>query len=266
MSATSGPGKLSRDQNTSPRLEQYMQRTQDGLDLFALLTLWIVLVPWAEFNRGGVSVAAMSARALISAVYGIDMVVRCSMAPKGLQYARQHPIGLLSVVMPPLRIVFSLRLIQSLFRRGALSRFLLAACVLLMNGALIVYYVERDAPGANITSFGASVWWSIVTVTTVGYGDLYPVTTYGRTVATAVMVIGLLSLAVVTAQISSSFNDQARLRRLAAPPEPAQGPDGGHIAADLSVVDLRELRDRLNALLGEPSARPHGPGAEDDST
>ena len=261
MSAASVPEVLSREDNSSPRLERYVERTQNALDLFALLTLWIVLVPWSELNRGGASIPAVAARVFISSVYGVDMAVRCSMAPQGLRYARQHPIGLLAVVLPPIRVAFSLRLVQSLFRRGALGRFLLAAGGLLLNGTVIVFYVERDARGANITSLGESVWWSVVTVTTVGYGDLYPVTMYGRVVATSVMLIGLLSLAVITAQISSSYNEQARLRRVAAAGE--SEPDT--VEADLSAVDLRDLRDRINVLLGEPSARAHGPARDADA-
>ena len=60
MSAASVPEVLSREDNSSPRLERYVERMQNALDLFALLTLWIVLVPWSELNRGGASIPAVA--------------------------------------------------------------------------------------------------------------------------------------------------------------------------------------------------------------
>ena len=48
--------------------------------------------------------------------------------------------------------------------------------------ALDPFEAERDAPGANITSFGEAIWWAVVTLATVGYGDTYPVTVPGRAV------------------------------------------------------------------------------------
>jgi voltage-gated potassium channel len=103
------------------------------------------------------------------------------------------------------RVVFSLRLVTSLFRRGHLSRFLLAAAVLALNGAAIIYLYERHAPGANIHNFGQALWFSVVTVTTVGYGDYTPVTTPGRLAAVVIMVVGVLILAIVTANVAASF-------------------------------------------------------------
>jgi len=109
------------------------------------------------------------------------------------------------VVFPPVRVIFSFRLVRSVFRRGHLGRFLVAASVLVLNGAVIVYLFERHAPESSIRTLGESLWWSLVTVTTVGYGDYTPVTAPGRVTACFVMGIGLLTLAVVTAQVASSF-------------------------------------------------------------
>ena len=132
---------------------------------------------------------------------------------------------------------------------GNLERFLLAASILVLNGAIIVYLVERHAKGSNIHTLGQSVWWSMTTVTTVGYGDYTPVTTGGRVVASLIMAIGIVTLAVVTAQVSSSFIEQAARRRAAtAPIEP--DPTGA------SMADIASRLARIEELLASPSTPP----------
>ena len=99
--------------------------------------------------------------------------------------------------------------------------------MLVLNGAIMVYLFERQAPGSNIHTLGESPWWSMVTVTTVGDGDYIPVTVDGRITAGCIMVIGLLTLAVVDAQVASSFvaqgtsRDQRSQQIETAPPEVA---------------------------------------------
>ena len=58
-------------------------------------------------------------------------------------------------------------------------------------GGISVYLVEHNQPGANITSLGNALWWSVITITTVGYGDYTPVTTIGRIIAVVVMFSGI---------------------------------------------------------------------------
>jgi voltage-gated potassium channel len=70
-------------------------------------------------------------------------------------------------------------------------------------GALAVLDAEQDASGANITTFGDALWWSTTTVTTVGYGDLYPVTTTGRLVAVALMLVGIACIGAITAGVAA---------------------------------------------------------------
>ena len=197
------------------RLGAYLARTRTPLDLLALLTLWIVVVPYNDFGSAHhIATIALVVRVGVSVIYGLDMTIRAALAKRHMHYLLTHPVGVLSIPFPPVRLVFSLRLLRSVFRRGNLRRFLLAASVLVLNGAIIVYLFERHAPGSNIHSFGESLWWSLVTVTTVGYGDYVPVTLQGRVTAIFIMAIGILTLAVVTAQVSSSFVDQAARRRL----------------------------------------------------
>jgi voltage-gated potassium channel len=126
---------------------------------------------------------------------------------------------------------------------------MLAASVLVLNGAIVVYLYERHAAGSNIHTLGESVWWSVTTVTTVGYGDYYPVTVGGQIAAGCIMAIGILTLAVVTAQVASSFVDQAARRRANA--TPAQ-PD----TDEVSLAELAQRLSRIEALLTSRSSAP----------
>ena len=93
-------------------------------------------------------------------------------------------------------------------------------------------------------NIGLGLWWAIQTVTTVGYGDVVPVSALGRAVATLVMVVGLGFITVSTAAIASAFVEAARRRRAAAGDDPL-------------VAEVRELRQQIQALAVEVrAARP----------
>jgi voltage-gated potassium channel len=240
--------------NDPGRLAEYEARTRDSLDLLALATLWLVVVPWWDFGHEAKWIALVF-RVALSVVYGIDLAIRSALAPRHVHYALTHPIALASALYPPVRVLFSIRLVRSMFRRGHLARFLTAAAVLVLNGAIIVYLYERHAPGSNIHTLRDAVWWSFVTVTTVGYGDFYPVTAGGRVTACFIMGTGLLTLAVVTAQVASSFVAQSPSRARPAPPDEAA-------RREVTLADLDQRLARIEHLL--TAAHPgNSPGATD---
>ena len=74
--------------------------------------------------------------------------------------------------------------------------------------ALATLQAERDAPGANIVTFGDAIWWAIVTIATVGYGDLYPVTPLGRFYAVLLMAGGIAIVGTASATIISYLNER----------------------------------------------------------
>jgi voltage-gated potassium channel len=231
----------------SGRLGGYLARTQLPLDLLALATLWIVVVPPGDFPTAHhEQTIALIVRLALSVIYGIDVTIRARLAARHLHYLYTHPLGVASVLVPPVRVIFSLRLLRSMFRRGNLQRFLVAASVLVANGAVIVFLVERHALHSNIHTLGDALWWSFVTVTTVGYGDYFPVTLEGRITACFIMMIGILTLAVVTAQVASSFVSQGS-GRIPQPPSPE--PD----TSAPTLAQLDERLARMEQLLGRLS-------------
>lgn len=104
-----------------------------------------------------------------------------------------------------LRLLVLLRM----FDRSAASN--LAGRVLVYTGAIAVMSVslralavldaEQNAADATITTFGNALWWACTTVTTVGYGDFFPVTLKGRVAAVVLMVVGIGLVGTVTASV-----------------------------------------------------------------
>jgi voltage-gated potassium channel len=258
-----GPGASGSAGVDDPRdrLAAFESRTEIPLDLLALLTLWLVVVPPWDFGHD-VGVIVWPARIALSVVYGVDLAIRGVLSGRPVRYALTHPVILASVIFPPVRVIFSFRLVRSMFRRGNLLRFLLAASLLVLNGAVMVYLFERHAPNSNIHTVGESVWWSLVTVTTVGYGDYTPVTVDGRITACFIMGIGLLTLAVVTAQVASSFVAQGTSRDQRSP-QVEEGPP------EMTLAELDRRLARIEQLLiaaASPQRTAEAPGGESGSS
>ena len=120
----------------------------------------------------------------------IDYVVRLVLARQRARFVRRHLIDLASVAIPVLRPLLLLRVI-SVFERALgrnlgsrLTVYVLALTGLAVGvGSLTVLSAEQGRPDGNIDDLDTALWWAVTTVTTVGYGDHYPVTGQGRLVA-----------------------------------------------------------------------------------
>jgi len=85
--------------------------------------------------------------------------------------------------------------------------FLLASGVLIYLASAGIYYFERQAQPEAFESVFHSMWWAIATLTTVGYGDTYPVTVGGRLFTTVILFIGLGVVAVPTGLVASALSE-----------------------------------------------------------
>ena len=76
----------------------------------------------------------------------------------------------------------------------------IAALFIIFGGGFGVFLAEHGHPGANITQYSDALWWAVVTIATVGYGDYYPVTAAGRIIAIFMMIsgVGIFALMVAT--------------------------------------------------------------------
>ncbi|MGW4225695.1 potassium channel family protein [Streptomyces bauhiniae] len=146
-------------------------------------------------------------------LFAVDYAMRWRLSGKGPRFVRAHWLDALVVVLPLLRPLRIVRVYESMEHRRGLPRLPLYARVIVYSGltalllgftgALAVYQQERDAPASNMRTFGDAVWWACSTLSTVGYGDIVPVTAGGRVIAAAMMAGGLALLGAVTGSFSS---------------------------------------------------------------
>jgi voltage-gated potassium channel len=146
-------------------------------------------------------------------IFVIDFVVRLTLADERLRYLVRHWYDVLVLALPllrPLRLLRLIPLLSVLNRRarvtlrGRVAVYIAGGAALLaFCAALAVLDAERSSPNANITDFGDAIWWAVTTMTTVGYGDRFPVTDTGRLVAFGLMMGGIALLGTVTATLAS---------------------------------------------------------------
>ena len=216
--------------------------------LYAVQVLWIAM-PTAVLIAVGV------AQLSLWLVFWGDFIHRARLSSRPWRFVLTHPLDLAMLVLPmlrPLRILRIFAAARLLIDRGGFVAFGhvggaigASAFFIALVGALTVLQFERAAPGASITTFGAAIWWAFVTMTTVGYGDVYPVTAGGKVAAVMMMAVGISLIGVVTASIAGWFT-----QRLA-------GEQDDAIAA--LTVEVRLLREQVGLLgTGQPPADADG--------
>jgi voltage-gated potassium channel len=241
------------------------------LTLLSTVNLAIVILP---FTSSAGKQVVLAVDAVLLPIFLADFLHRLALARSRRGYL-VHGWGwadLLAVV--PLLRFFRLFHVAAVFRslrargpgsileelsvaRAAATFYLtifLVIFVLEMAGALVLT-AEAGAAGANITTPGDALWWGYVTITTVGYGDQFPVTPWGRIIGVFLLTAGVALFSVFTGFIANAFLAPRRLRgRLARAGEP------GSIRAELDAIRdlLAESEDRSAALRSRLDALERG--------
>lgn len=237
-----------------PRVDAWERRSE--WLLAALAVLFLGCYAWPILATGisdGWKRACSIASLVIWVLFAVDFAVRVVLARRRLAYVGHRIPDLLIIALPmmrPLRLLRLLLLLRVLNRRaasrlrGQVAAYVAGATVMLIAiAALAALDAERGAEGANIDGYGDALWWAMTTVSTVGYGDRYPVSGQGRLVAAGLMLGGIALIGVVTATLASWLIDKVK----AAEEQSAQ-----LTRDDLAAVleQLQRVESRLEQLTG----------------
>jgi voltage-gated potassium channel len=240
-------------------------RSQDAYDRFSaavdvpltvLAVLWlpVLVLPLVIRVRAGLAGTFDTIDYLVWAVFVAEYLVKLYLAPARWPFFRRHLVDLLVIAVPvlrPLRLLRLLRLLtlarsgliltsalkraRELLTHNGLHFVLLSVLTIVGVCSAVELAFEQHAPGASIHNFGDALWWAVVTVTTVGYGDKYPVTAGGRGVAVVLMLTGIGLVGVLSATIASYFVGQR---------------------AEEDMTELHRRLDRIEALLEKIPQNP----------
>ena len=177
---------------------------------------WLALLISLTTSAGGSS--ARAGLFIVWATVIAEYTCRLVLAPHSSTYLRRRWLEPVAIVFPPLLITHvvgidkavvaietALIRARTVLLHHSLVRVLLASGVVLVMGAWVVDLSERNMVTSNIHSFGTALWWAVVTVTTVGYGDHFPISGAGQVVAGFMMVMGIGLIGTLTATVASAF-------------------------------------------------------------
>jgi voltage-gated potassium channel len=216
--------RLSRSQEAYDRFSAAVALP---LTVLALVWLPILIVPIVARLPTGIATVFDAIDYFVWAAFAIEYGVKLYLTPLRRHYIAHHLVELAVIALPLLRPLRALRLLRvvNIFRagliltnalrrlRGVLTHHGLHYVLFVVLGVIVVcaaleFEFEEGTHGSNIQNFGDALWWAIVTVTTVGYGDKYPVSAGGRGVAAVLMLVGIGLIGVLTATVASFFIGQ----------------------------------------------------------
>jgi voltage-gated potassium channel len=172
---------------------------------------WFVWLAFVGEYVMGFAVAANRARFAADSWFDLAIILLSPpfLVPDALQNIRGlralRIFRLLRLVRGMAVATIGLRTTRRLLRHKGFHYVLVVAVATVTLGAAGIYILEKDL---TVSSVGDALWWAVVTVTTVGYGDVSPKTPEGRLIAVALMLVGVGVISALTATIASFFVEQ----------------------------------------------------------
>jgi voltage-gated potassium channel len=249
-----------------PAVSAWEARTDVAMTGLALLFLGVYAWQVLDTDVGrGLHLALEIVLWVIWAAFAVDYGMRLLLARNKWRFIRRHVLDLLAVALPMVRQLRALRLITVLRvlnrrfgagLRGRVGIYVGGTTLLIgLAASLAVLDAERRHPDASITTFGDALWWTLTTITTVGYGDRYPVTAEGRIVAATLMIGGIALIGVATGTIASWF-----LEKIAGAEDTDQATHAEVVALRGELAALRaELAVLNRGAISPPSPERNGP-------
>lgn len=236
-----------------PSFAERMHRALDAHVVSYFLTALITLnvasfivetTPWGETHAqifGLIEFASV-------VIFGVEYLARLAAAPADLRFRHARwaplrwavtPLALVDVVavlptllgLGDLRVLRAFRLLRLLklgrynaslqtlgrvLRRtqATLTATLFLVLLALLLASSFLYYAEREAQPDAFSSIPASMWWAIATLTTTGYGDVSPITSWGRLLAGVTTLVGISVVALPVGILASAFVEELRNDRV----------------------------------------------------
>jgi voltage-gated potassium channel len=230
-------------------LKRWEQWTEWPFLVFGLVFLIVILLPLATPLSPQTQAFLDLINWLLWAVFATDYLVRLWLAIDRWHFIKTHVFDLIIVVVPAFRAFRIVRLVSLLLvtlRRARDLNYLVLpvyvgtiTAVLIGVAAVLVYDAEGADPDSPIGSLGDSLWWAFTTVTTVGYGDEYPITPLGRTFGVLLMISGIALIGSLTASTAAWLTNTRRSAE-----QHAGGVDNAQLLAEIQalraeVLDLR---------------------------
>lgn len=219
---------------TEERLDRFSARIDPIMMVLALVWLPVLVIPLVMQLHGTIALAFAIVDYVIWAAFALEYLAKLKLAVNKWHFVGHHLLDLAMVAVPilrPLRLARLLRLIRldrvvlvliaglkrarAMLTQHGLQFVLLAVATIMFAAAGLELYFERHATGpTGIHNFGDALWWAVVTVTTVGYGDKVPQTGAGKWVATVLMLTGIGLVSALTATVASYFVQEQRSSEL----------------------------------------------------